>query len=53
MENAEKMARSVGILRKEIKMGIWQTILIGAAVSVIVIVFITAKDDEGDDRDDL
>ena len=35
-------------------MGIWQTILIGAAVSVIVIVFITAKDDEeGDDRDDL
>ena len=34
-------------------MGIWQTILIGAAISVVVIIFITAKDDddEGDNYD--
>ena len=34
-------------------MGILKTILIGAAISVIVVVFITAKDDEdeGDNYD--
>lgn len=32
-------------------MGVLKTILIAAAVSVIIVVFITAKDDEGDDYD--